>query len=643
MMKQALYPPLHPLIGFIGCGNMGQPIARNLLRAGYALRVYDKDPRHSAELAMYDPRVEQVHTPGEAVLPGGIVVTMVPDDAALRQIVLGEQGILAHLGSGGIHLSLSTISPRLAEQLATEYAHRGAHFLSANVSGRPDVAAAARLSVYLAGNPAAKARVKALLEAIGKHIYDLGEQVCAANVVKLAANYLILAALVAMSEAATLVERAGVDRAVFLDAMAESPLFGGAVYREYGAAMIGHHDYQPALFDVKLGLKDATLLVEEAEHNELELVMAEPARHALQAALDAGRGHEDWSVLAEFCVESARPRPTCTESEPAVCLRRTVAPTPPVAIEIRDLCKSFGTFEALSHLSLTVKCGEIFGLLGPNGSGKTTTVNILSGLCRPTSGRVQVLGYDITRQARAVRRQLGTVPQETALYEELSAWTNLAFHADLFGLPRREKKQRLEAMLELVQLGERRGSRVKTFSGGMKRRLALARALLHDPELIYLDEPTLGVDVQSRRALWDYIRALRAQGKTILLTTNYLEEASVLCDRLAILDHGTVLAVDTPTRLRQRFGGQRIELECEHPLATLDELRTLPGIISAAQQEAHLSIVTTGEESLVPPILNLVTRAGEIRYLAVHESSLDDVFLQLTGSQLRDEVAGRRG
>lgn len=639
-MQESLHPSLQPLIGFIGCGQMGQPIARNLLRAGYALRVYDKDPRRSAELATQDLRAVQVDTPDAAVEPGGIVVTMVPNDEALRQISLGEQGILARLGAGGIHLSLSTVSPLLSEQLAASYARHGAHFLTANVSGRPDVAAAARLSIYLAGNASAKARVQALLEAIGKHCYDLGEHVSAANVAKLAANYLILAALVAMGEAATLVERAGVDRALFLRAMAESPLFGGAVYREYGAAMIGHRDYQPALFGVALGLKDATLLVEEAQRKNLSLPLAEQARDALQAALDDGRGNEDWSVLAEFCTTPAKPSTSSLEPEAVAFLRRTVAPTPP-AIEIRDLCKSFGSFSALTHLSLTVKRGEIFGLLGPNGSGKTTTINILSGLLKPTSGSVQVLGYDVARQARAVRRKLGTVPQETALYDELSAWTNLAFHADLFGLPRSEKKQRLEAMLELVQLTDRRASRVKTFSGGMKRRLALARALLHNPDLIYLDEPTLGVDVQSRRALWEYIRALRNQGKTILLTTNYLEEASVLCDRLAILDHGTVLAVDTPARLRQRSGGQIIDLECERPFATLDELQTLPGVVSVEQRDTHLSIVTTGAENLVPLILNLVARAGEIRRFAIQEPSLDDVFLQLTGNQLRDEAARR--
>ncbi len=419
-MPLPLFPSLHPLIGFIGCGQMGQPIARNLLRAGYALRVYDKDPHRSAELCSQDLRAVQVDTPGAAVEPGGIVLTMVPDDEALCQVSLREQGILAHIGKGGIHLSLSTVSPLLSERLAASYASHGAFFLAANVSGRPDVAAAARLSIYLAGNASAKARVRVLLETIGKQCYDLGEQVSSANIVKLAANYLILAALVAMSEAATLVERAGVDRALFLRAMAESPLFGGAVYREYGAAMIGDRDYQPALFNVALGLKDATLLIEEAQRQELLLPMAEQARDALQAALDHGRGQEDWSVLAEFCTTPARQDSSGRLSEPVARFPPPVAPPPP-AIEIRDLCKSFRSFQALNHLSLSVERGEIFGLLGPNGSGKTTTMNILSGLSQPTSGSVQVLGYDVSRHARTMRRHLGTVPQETALYEELSA------------------------------------------------------------------------------------------------------------------------------------------------------------------------------------------------------------------------------
>src|SRR5215470_5701157 len=192
-----------------------------------------------------------------------------------------------------------------------------------------------------------------------------------------------------------------------------------------------------------------------------------------------------------------------------------------MAIEVIDLCKSFKDFRAVDHLSLSVKQGEIFGLLGPNGSGKTTTINMISGLTVPTSGEVHVLGHDVRHNARKVRQVLGAVPQETALYEELTAWANMDFHADIFGISRKEKKERITNILELVQLIDRKDSRVGTFSGGMKRRLALGRALLHNPQLIYLDEPTLGVDIQARRAIWDYIISLREQGKTVLITTNY--------------------------------------------------------------------------------------------------------------------------
>src|SRR5579863_8278528 len=254
-----------------------------------------------------------------------------------------------------------------------------------------------------------------------------------------------------------------------------------------------------------------------------------------------------------------------------------------LAIEVKELSKSFGSFRAIDHLSLSIRQGEIFGLLGPNGSGKTTTINMISGLSTPTSGEVRVMGYDVRHNARQVRQILGSVPQETALYEELSAWTNMDFHADLFGIPRKEKKERITRLLELVQLLDRKDSRVGTFSGGMKRRLALARALLHDPQLIYLDEPTLGVDVQSRRAIWDYIRSLRDQGKTVLVTTNYLEEAQVLCERLAILDHGKLVALDTPTNLEHIYGGGVVELETDKPIAAVEALRHLPGVKEVKQ------------------------------------------------------------
>jgi ABC-2 type transport system ATP-binding protein len=306
------------------------------------------------------------------------------------------------------------------------------------------------------------------------------------------------------------------------------------------------------------------------------------------------------------------------------------------AIELRALCKAFGTLQAVDHLTLAVERGEIFGLLGPNGSGKTTTINLISGLSTPTSGEVQVMGYDVRRHARSIRQMLGAVPQETALYEELSAWDNLDFHADLFGMARQGKKARIRQMLDLVQLQERKHSRVSTFSGGMKRRLALARALLHDPHLLYLDEPTLGVDVQSRRAIWDYILSLRDQGKTVLITTNYLEEAQALCERIAILDHGKLIAVDTPEHLKQTYGGSVVELETAQPSTTVNDIRRLPGVKEVIQEGTRLQITTQAGSAVVPQIITLVTGQGELRQIAVREPNLDEIFLRLTGTALRD-------
>lgn len=310
-----------------------------------------------------------------------------------------------------------------------------------------------------------------------------------------------------------------------------------------------------------------------------------------------------------------------------------------IAIEISNLTKRFENVTALDNLSLAVKYGEIFGLLGPNGSGKTTTINIVSGLSRPTSGQVKVLGYDITENTNAVHAVLGAVPQETALYEELTAWTNMTIHADLYGVSRSEREQRITNMLNLVQLYERRDNRVSTFSGGMKRRLALARALLHDPKLLYLDEPTLGVDVQSRRALWDYILDLKKKGKTILLTTNYLEEANALCDRLAILDHGRLVAIDTSSNLKRRYGDTIIEIETTSPISQniVTRMRTLPGITKVHQNEKELKITSIGDNtSTIGQIVMLVTKETALRTISQREPNLDEIFLNLTGSALRD-------
>jgi daunorubicin resistance ABC transporter ATP-binding subunit len=306
------------------------------------------------------------------------------------------------------------------------------------------------------------------------------------------------------------------------------------------------------------------------------------------------------------------------------------------AIELVELCKDFGKQRAVDHLSLIVEEGEIFGLLGPNGSGKTTTINMISGLSAPASGQIRVMGFDVLHQARQVRQILGAVPQETALYEELSAWANLDFHADLFGVPVAEKKDRITKMLQLAQLYDRKDSRVGSFSGGMKRRLALARALLHEPTLIYLDEPTLGVDVQARRVIWDYILSLREQGKTVLITTNYLEEAQTLCDRVAIIDHGKLIAVDTPRHLKELYGGSVVELETVGPATVADALRALPGVREVRQEGNHLAITAEGAKGILPRIINLVSQEVELRDIVVREPNLDEVFLRLTGTALRD-------
>ncbi|HLG75795.1 MAG TPA: ATP-binding cassette domain-containing protein [Ktedonobacteraceae bacterium] len=306
------------------------------------------------------------------------------------------------------------------------------------------------------------------------------------------------------------------------------------------------------------------------------------------------------------------------------------------AIELYYLVKTFGAFRAIDHLSLTVRQGEIFGLLGPNGSGKTTTVNIIAGLLQPTSGMVRIFGHDILESTDQVRRLLGVVPQETSLYEELSAWDNLEFHYDLFGLPAKQKCARISAILELVQLVDRKHSRVGTFSGGMKRRLALGRALLHDPQLLYLDEPTLGVDVQSRNALWTHIRSLRDAGKTILLTTNYLEEAEALCNRLAIIDHGLLIAIDSPEHLRQNYGGSTITITTRPSSLDLTPLKELASVDAAYQNGSQLTIHSRGAEAPVAAIFNILASQCEILDVSFHSASLDEVFLRLTGSALRD-------
>jgi 3-hydroxyisobutyrate dehydrogenase-like beta-hydroxyacid dehydrogenase len=275
---------------FIGVGNMGRPMVENLLAGGVSVHGYDPHPERveasGAELAAGI---------AAAVIPGGVTLSMVPDDAALEQIALAPDGVLARIGDG-LHLSMSTVSPTLSETLEARYAERGATFLAATVLGRPDVAKAARLTVFVAGADAGKRRVWPLLELMAEHIQDFGPRASLANVAKVGANFLIMSAIEAMAEAATLVERHGIDRAAFLRTISETPLFAGKVYEGYGA-MIGEHRYRPALFRAPLGLKDARLVVETARSVGAAVPIAESVCRHLEAAVESGWAEDDWAVL----------------------------------------------------------------------------------------------------------------------------------------------------------------------------------------------------------------------------------------------------------------------------------------------------------------------------------------------------------
>jgi daunorubicin resistance ABC transporter ATP-binding subunit len=309
------------------------------------------------------------------------------------------------------------------------------------------------------------------------------------------------------------------------------------------------------------------------------------------------------------------------------------------ALEIRDLTKRYDKLVAVDNLTLRIGRGEIFGLLGPNGSGKTTTVSMVTGLLKQDSGSVNVLGLDLVHSRRGVLSKLGMVPQETALYEELTAYENLSFHADLYRVPPREKDERIKKLLELILLWDRRNDRVSGYSGGMKRRLAIARALLHEPEIVVLDEPTLGVDVQSRRAIWDFVKKLPSEGRTVLLTTNYLDEANALADRVVILDHGRVVAQGRPEELKAAYGTTVIEVTTNSPIAesSVATIRGLSGVLSVelSGDRDRLLVYVTGERTLAS-VIQSVTSQLQMKDISVHPPALDDVFLKLTGKEVRD-------
>lgn len=313
-----------------------------------------------------------------------------------------------------------------------------------------------------------------------------------------------------------------------------------------------------------------------------------------------------------------------------------------LAIEFHGLTMRFARtngqpLTALDQLTLQIEPGQVFGLLGPNGSGKTTTVNLLCGLLRPTTGTVLVHGVDVTAHVAQVRAMLGVVPQETALYNDLTAYENLLFHTRLYNVPPRERAARIAEVLDLVGLTARQRDRVGTYSGGMQRRLALARALLTRPAIVVLDEPTLGVDVQSRAALWERIRQLAREGKTVLLTTNYMEEAQALADQLAILDEGRLIAQGTPATLQAQVGETFIQIEADTALLDQATMTTLPGITGVKRQGKQLHLAATdGGRTMLDVMTWLQAQGITPHAITMRQPDLNDVFLHLTGRALRD-------
>jgi ABC-2 type transport system ATP-binding protein len=305
------------------------------------------------------------------------------------------------------------------------------------------------------------------------------------------------------------------------------------------------------------------------------------------------------------------------------------------AIEITDLHKHYGATLAVDGLSFTEERGEIFGLLGPNGAGKTTTVEIAEGLRKPDSGQVRVLGLDVQREAQAVKRRIGVQLQTTALYPRLTVREVLELFSSFFDGVLRP----VDELIDLVNLRDKEHSFNRDLSGGQRQRLSVALALVNKPELVFLDEPTTGLDPQSRRRLWETIRGMRAGGATVLLTTHSMEEAEVLCDRVAIVDAGKIIALDTPGRLiDQNFTDTALEFELRGALPPEGAFRELPGVTRPAVREGqHVTLYTASTAATLAPLLDLVqSNALHFDDLHIRRATLEDVFLKLTGRRIRE-------
>jgi len=293
-------------------------------------------------------------------------------------------------------------------------------------------------------------------------------------------------------------------------------------------------------------------------------------------------------------------------------------------------------------MSFEIARGELFGLLGPNGAGKTTLISILATMLPATRGSATVCGFDVRTQAEQVRRSIGIVFQDPSLDDELTGEENLDFHARLYGMDSRTRRSRRDEVLALVDLEDRRNDLVKTYSGGMRRRLEIARGLMHRPQVLFLDEPTLGLDPQTRRKIWNYIIELREFSRmTIILTTHYMDEADQLCTRIAVIDRGQIVALDTPDGLKSHLRGDLVELETRNPdHEFIEHLGDIEDVDQVAVNEDRVVLTVARGESCVPRVFEIAQKLGvEISAVSVRKPNLEDVFIKLTGREIRESAA----
>lgn len=306
-------------------------------------------------------------------------------------------------------------------------------------------------------------------------------------------------------------------------------------------------------------------------------------------------------------------------------------------IEVNHLRKKYKALTAVEDVSFGVGRKEIFGFLGPNGAGKSTTIKMLATLVSPTAGTALIGGFDIVKQPNQVRQTIGLVFQETTLDERLTASENLFFHGMLYNVDRRTMSRRMDEVLDMVDLGDRKNDLVKTFSGGMKRRLEIARGLLHYPGVLFLDEPTVGLDPQTRNRIWNFIHHLRERENiTIFMTTHYMDEAEH-CDRIAIIDHGSIVTLDTPENLKKMVGGDVITLTVTDREMVKSHIKEKFGL-PVKESGQYLQVEVPGGETFIPALA--VDLGERLRSISMHKPTLDDVFLKLTGKAIREESAG---